>query len=110
MEEIVLTTGQFRTLLYMTPDPDLYTDETTSLVAVLHRGQPHGHGWRVDLTERDVETALNLFQEHKDTVHTGAAQKSLQLFIQGSLTAQKIWAARRAQADVPRETSEPSDD
>jgi len=109
MEEIDLTNTQLRALLNMTQDPTTWQDERTSdLVSALHGVSIKGHGWRVQLDEAEIGTALELLIEHQQSVRTPAAQNAVLFFVRGSVTAQKLYAERREQINVPRETSESS--
>lgn len=103
MEEVSFTDGQFRILLNCTPDPAIYTPRTVSLVGALHRAEPHGHKWLTKLSEGDIETALDLFEAHRDSVRAPGSRQAWAFFVRDSATARRIHDARNT--DVPRETS-----
>jgi hypothetical protein len=60
-ETIELTNKLFEAALYMTSDPDAYTEKTKAFVRKLHKAEmANTSRWAVKLTEADMETLVFL--------------------------------------------------
>lgn len=106
MEEILLTDGQFQRLLNATNDPATYTGQIRSLVVALHDGQRRaGNKWLVKMNESDIAEALTIFEDRKRTYRTPGDTMAWTFFVNDSPTARRLHDERKAQGDVPRETS-----
>jgi hypothetical protein len=66
----------------------------------------HGSGWVVDMDDEHVETALAVFEAYLEDHPSASATTCLRYFVGASKIAQQILADRKAQTDVPRETSD----
>lgn len=105
MEAISLTNGQMRILLNSTDQPEKYPPRISSLVAALHKVRINGHMWCTEMTEEDIETALDLFNTYQREVGSPGAKQAWQFFVRDNPTARRFYDEHRSQGDVPRETS-----
>jgi hypothetical protein len=96
MEEIDLTPGQMQVLLNATaPGVAVRDRQLKSLVVALHKVHRRDYSWVTEMSTEAVELALDIFKTHQMNYKTPAARKYLQTFVQGSTTAQQIYAERK---------------